>query len=179
MSSESAARATTVSGPVISVTPLSVDLGRMNVGSMANADYAISNTGDASLNLSSPTWTGPVQSVILSPLTIPAGGSGTMTVNVMPMAGGPFSGTATINSDAANGPFTVNFSGMGNTAPMLDPIGDKSGFAFVNLAFDVTASDAEGDALTFGVAGLPVGATFDSNTGHFDWTPGAADAGSY
>jgi PKD repeat protein len=62
---------------------------------------------------------------------------------------------------------------------MLDPIGDKSGFAFVNLAFDVTASDAEGDVLTLSSLGLPVGATFDTNTGHFDWTPGAADAGSY
>jgi PKD repeat protein len=92
-------------------------------------------------------------------------------------------GTVTYNSNASNaksdGSFTVIFSGIGNSAPVLDPIGDKSGFAFVNMAFDVTASDAEGDAITLGVSGLPVGATFDTNSGHFDWTPGAADAGSY
>jgi hypothetical protein len=179
MSSESAARATAVSGPIISVAPLSYDFGRVNVGTLPSTTFTISNTGDATLNLSPSTFTGPVFG-LGTPGSIAAGGSATSSLTIQPMAGGPFSGTVTYNSDATNGAFTVNFSGSGNTAPVLGSIGDKLNHpAFVNLAFDVLATDGEGDAISYGVTGLPVGATFDTNTGHFDWTPGAGDAGSY
>ena len=53
MSSESAARATAVSGPVISVSPLSNDFGTVNVGGSSSFCFTVSNTGDATLNLSS------------------------------------------------------------------------------------------------------------------------------
>src|SRR5512147_1416858 len=53
MSSESAARATAVSGPVITVSPLSYDFGRVNVGSGMDALFLCSNTGDADLTVSS------------------------------------------------------------------------------------------------------------------------------
>jgi PKD repeat protein len=178
MSSESAERATTVSTPVIDVSPLSHNFGRVNVGTFASTSFTVSNTGTADLHLSNPTLTGPVFTVSYPSMLAP-GASGPSNITIFAASGGPFSGTITYNSDASNGSFTVNFSGIGNTAPTLDPIGDKSGFAFVNMAFDVTASDAEGDAITLGVSGLPVGATFDTNSGHFDWTPGGADAGSY
>jgi hypothetical protein len=66
---------------------------------------------------------------------------------------------------------------MGNTAPVLNAIGNQTAAAFVMLAFDVSALDAEGDALTYSATGLPVGATLDPNTGHFEWTPAPLDAG--
>jgi hypothetical protein len=52
------------------------------------------------------------------------------------------------------------------------------------VAFDVTASDPDGDAITSLTASpLPPGATFDwtapSEVGHFSWTPGFSDAGSH
>ncbi|HEU4723731.1 MAG TPA: PKD domain-containing protein [Candidatus Eisenbacteria bacterium] len=178
MSSESAARATAVSGPVISVSPLSYDFGVVNVGSSASFCFTVSNTGDATLNLSSVSSSDAAFSSSASG-SIPAGGSMMACVSFTPSAGGPASGMMTFNSDASNGSFSVNVSGAGNTAPILDPIGDRSGNAFVNLSIDANASDAEGDVLTFGIVGLPVGATFDTNSGLFSWTPGAADAGSY
>jgi len=178
LSSESATRATTVSGPIISVTPLSNDFGTLNVGSSASFCFTVSNTGDADLNLASVS-SSDGQFASAAAGTIPAGGSMMACVTYTPSSGAAASAMMTFNSDASNGAFTVNVSGRGNTAPVLNPIGDKNGFAFVNLAFDVTASDAEGDALTFGVSGLPVGATFDTNSGHFSWTPGASDGGAH
>ena len=178
MSSESAARATAVSGPVISVSPLSNDFGTINVGSSSAFCFTVSNTGDADLNLASVS-SSDGQFASTASGTIPAGGSMLACVTYTPASGAAASGMMTFNSDASNGSFAVNVTGRGNTAPSLDPIGDKSGFAFVNLSFDVTASDAEGDLVTFGVTGLPVGATFDTNSGHFDWTPGGSDGGAY
>jgi hypothetical protein len=182
LSSESAARAAAVSGPIIFVSPLSNDFGTVNVGACSGPFiFTISNNGDADLNLSSVTSSsGDFSAVVGSMGPIPPMGSTTLSVDFCPTMGGPLMGTVDIMSDATNDPHvSVIVSGNGNTAPMLDPIGDKSAFAFVNLSFDVTASDAEGDALDFSVLGLPVGATFDAGSGHFSWTPGPADAGAH
>lgn len=179
MSSESAARATTVSGAIIDVTPLSHDFGRVNAGTCTGQfDFLISNTGDATLTISSFMVTG--EFTANGGLVIPAGGSEVLGVVFCPSAGGLASGSIMINSDATNDSHvTLIVSGNGNTAPVLAFIPNQSGFAFVNLAFDVSATDGEFDPITYGVTGLPVGATFDTNTGHFDWTPGASDAGVY
>ena len=178
LSSESATRAAAVSGPVISVSPLSNDFGVVNVGSSASFCFEVSNTGDADLTLSSVSSSDGQFSSSASGLISP-GSSMMACVTFMPSTGGPASATMTFNSDASNGAFMVNVSGAGNTAPVLDPIGDQNGNAFVNLFIDANASDAEGDVLSFGITGQPVGSTFDSNSGEFNWTPGAADAGSY
>lgn len=178
LSSESATRAAAVSGPVISVSPLSNDFGVVNVGSSASFCFTVSNIGDATLNLSSVSSSDGQYSSSASG-SISPGGSMLACVTFMPTSGGPSSAVMTFNSDASNGAFMVNVSGAGNTAPVLDPIGDRSGDAFVNIFIDANASDAEGDVLSFGLTGQPVGSTFDSNSGEFNWTPGAADAGSY
>lgn len=181
LSSESAARATAVSGPMISITPLSNDFGTVNVGNCsATFNFTILNTGDDVLNISGVTASAGFSASAGSPVVAAGGGTTTLSVQFCPTFGGPQAGVVTVNSDAVNAPSTsVNVSGNGNTAPTLDPIGDKSANAFVELAFDVTASDAEDDDLTFSVTGLPVGATFGSGSGHFSWTPGPADGGTY
>ena len=43
----------------------------------------------------------------------------------------------------------------------------------------VGATDPDGDALTFAITDLPSGASFDSSTGTFTWTPVGAQAGRY
>ena len=178
LSRDAATRAAAVSGPVISVSPLSHDYGRVNVGGNAPFSFTVSNTGDADLHLASVNSSNSDFSASGSG-TITPGGSMLVSTSFAPSAGGPASGMLTFNSDASNGSTSVNVTGAGNTAPTLDPIGNKSTSAFVNLAFTVTASDPESDPLTLSQTGLPVGATFDANTGHFSWTPGASDAGSY
>jgi len=180
MSSESAARATAVSGPVISTTFINHDFGRVNIGSFSSFCYDIRNTGDSPLTVTGTSSSSlAFVQAFTTPVVIPPGGGFPDTIRFQPPDCGPFAATITFISDATNGAWTVAASGTGNAAPVLNAIGNKSGFAFVNLAFDVTASDPCDDQLTFSVTGLPLGATFGTNTGHFDWTPGGADGGVY
>ena len=71
-----------------------------------------------------------------------------------------------------------------NTAPTLNPIGDKNATAGSALAFTATASDPDaGDTLTFslanGTAGsVPAGASITSG-GAFSWTPSGAQVGPH
>jgi hypothetical protein len=66
-----------------------------------------------------------------------------------------------------------------NTAPVLSPITDKSTHVGTSLSFTVTATDNEGGALVFSAAPLPSGATFDTGTRTFAWTPAPGAEGPY
>ncbi|WP_029917607.1 putative Ig domain-containing protein [Pelobacter seleniigenes] len=66
-----------------------------------------------------------------------------------------------------------------NTAPVLNSIGSKTVAEGSPLAFTVSASDVDGDSLSYSVSGLPVGANFNSSTRAFSWTPGFGAAGDY
>ena len=67
---------------------------------------------------------------------------------------------------------TVNEVDDQNQCPVLDPIGDKTVTEGQLLTFTATATDADGDTLTFSLINLiPPGAAIDPNTGVFTWTP--------
>ena len=63
----------------------------------------------------------------------------------------------------------------GNHPPVLTPIGDLQVETGTTLTFAVSATDADGDPITFGADDLPTGATFVDRT--FTWTP--EEIGSY
>ncbi len=70
----------------------------------------------------------------------------------------------------------IKYGGSGtpaNRAPVLDAIGDRTVLVGQQLSFNVTASDPDGDSLTFSASNLPGGASFDTVTGSFSWTPAA------
>ncbi|MEZ4867001.1 MAG: LamG-like jellyroll fold domain-containing protein [Caldilineaceae bacterium] len=68
----------------------------------------------------------------------------------------------------------------GNVAPVLDAIPAQSVTQGETLSFTATASDANGDPLTFSLGDAPDGATIDSTSGLFTWTPGVdVAAGPY
>ena len=181
LASQSAERATAVSGAVIGVTPLNYDFGTVNTGGSASFGFAVSNSGDADLNIAGAAPSDPQYVASFSAMTVPPGGASLMTVVFTPSSGAQSPASILIFSDAANGTYTVNVDGRGNTAPMLvfDPPSPAALNAFVAFTLQVSAMDAEADAVDFSATGLPVGATFDSNTGLFSWTPGPADAGMY
>ncbi|MBI2314517.1 S8 family serine peptidase [Candidatus Daviesbacteria bacterium] len=59
-----------------------------------------------------------------------------------------------------------------NNAPLsLNPIGNKSVNEGSELTFTAEADDEEGGTLTFSLIGAPTGATINSSTGTFSWTP--------
>ena len=73
------------------------------------------------------------------------------------------------------GPFII----LPNEAPILNSIGNKTVDAGSNLNFSISATDPNGDTLAYSAIGLPVGATFDTNSRTFSWTPSYNQAGSH
>jgi hypothetical protein len=67
--------------------------------------------------------------------------------------------------------------GSNNSAPVLAAISDKAVNENSLLSFTVTATDADGNAITYSAQNLPTGATFVGQT--FSWTPAPNQAGTY
>jgi len=66
-----------------------------------------------------------------------------------------------------------------NNAPVLAPINNKTVQEGQPLSFTITASDPDGDALSYSASPLPTGASFNTSTRTFSWTPGFDQAGNY
>jgi len=93
--------------------------------------------------------------------------------------------TATANGQVDTKTFTITVTPSGaDQAPTVTAPASESGTEGTLLTFTVTASDADGQAITsLTAAPLPTGATFTANaentSGTFSWTPSAGQAGSY
>ncbi len=66
-----------------------------------------------------------------------------------------------------------------NHTPQLDPIGNRSVAENQLLSIQLSASDLDGDGLTYWASPMPPGAGLNSATGAFLWTPGFDQAGTY
>jgi len=66
-----------------------------------------------------------------------------------------------------------------NFAPVMQSIGAKAVDEGSLLQFIVSATDSDGDPLTYSASNLPSGANFDSGTRTFSWTPRYDQAGVY
>lgn len=66
-----------------------------------------------------------------------------------------------------------------NGAPKLSGTPGSTAVAGQAYSFQPSATDPNGDRLTFTVAGLPGWATFDAQTGRISGTPSAAQVGAY
>jgi hypothetical protein len=76
-------------------------------------------------------------------------------------------------------PFTITVQPPPNRAPTLSGSPPTSVAAGTAYAFQPTASDPDGDALSFAITNRPAWATFDVATGRLSGTPSAAQAGTY
>jgi len=124
-------------------------------------------------------------------LHTPTSGTGivTTTISLAPTAGDV--GTHTASVTAASGSLSstksfqivVNAAGS-NQGPVVVAPALKHATVGAVLSFTVTASDADGDAITaLAATGLPSGATFTPNgtntSGSFSWTPVSGQQGDY
>jgi peptidoglycan/xylan/chitin deacetylase (PgdA/CDA1 family) len=67
-----------------------------------------------------------------------------------------------------------------NSAPTLDPINNQTVATGTPVAFTAHGVDLDvGDTLTYGISSLPTGATFNTTTGVFSWTPTSSDIGAH
>jgi len=76
-------------------------------------------------------------------------------------------------------PAPVTTTAPVNTAPVLSGTPATSVLAGSTYGFQPTASDANGDALTFTISGQPSWASFSTTTGRLTGTPTSAQVGSY
>ena len=184
LASDAAARASVVSA-TIDVDPLAADLGIVNIGSSSSTTFVITNGGETDLNIFSVVSSNPAFMVDAFPSTVAGnGGTGNLMVSFHPTMGTNESGVITINSDASNGAaFGVNVTGSGNAAPTLAAIGNKTAPAFVAINFSAVGTDDDdqvNDVVSYSVSpALPPGATFNTNSGAFSWTPSPSDVGTY
>jgi hypothetical protein len=63
--------------------------------------------------------------------------------------------------------------------PVLNPIGNKSIGEGQPLTFTISATDLDSLTLTYSASNLPPGASFDTVTHTFSWTPNTGQAGTY
>ena len=66
-----------------------------------------------------------------------------------------------------------------NNPPTISGTPSTSVEEGTSYSFTPTASDPDGDALTFSISGQPSWASFNTSTGTLSGTPGAADVGLY
>lgn len=127
-----------------------------------------------------------------SVITLPAGASfnaDTRLFSWTPASGQVGSHTAIFRvSDGAassdmNVSITVTSAGGGTTTanrpPIWNSLGTQTIRADQTLQFFVTASDPDGDSLTYSAFGLPSGASFDTLLRRFTWTPTSSQLGTY
>jgi hypothetical protein len=79
---------------------------------------------------------------------------------------------------ASLAPFQISVTSS-NAAPTISGSPATSVQAGSVYSFTPTASDPDGDVLTFSIDNLPPWASFDTGTGHFSGTPANMDAGTY
>jgi hypothetical protein len=75
--------------------------------------------------------------------------------------------------------FTITVSPAPNTAPVISGKPTTTVQAGTAYSFQPSASDADGDTLTFSISGKPLWATFAPNTGALTGTPAVTAAGTY
>jgi len=98
--------------PVLALNKNSIDFGSRNTGTSSNETFTISNTGNATLNVSSITSdTEPIFFVSPANGTVSTVGSLTVTVTFSPVAVQSYSGTITITSDGGTRTVTLNGAG--------------------------------------------------------------------
>ena len=76
--------------------------------------------------------------------------------------------------------FDVTATGQANVDPILNSIGSQSVSELQHLTFTATATDDNGDTLTFSLTGTtPSGASIHQDTGVFSWTPSESQDGTH
>jgi hypothetical protein len=95
---------------------------------------------------------------------------------------GSFAGIVISVSDgqtsAALPAFAITVSDAPNRAPTISGTPGTSVTQGTAYVFTPTASDPDGDTLTFSITNPPAWATFDPSTGRLQGTPGASDVGT-
>ncbi len=143
------------SSSVLTVSPLSVNFGNLNVGSSTTQNISLTNTGTTSLTISQITTSGIgfSSSGVTVPLTLTGGQSATLTARYSPSSAGSASGSITASSNASDPSVTISLTGTGTqTQPQITPNPANVAFGNVNVGGSspqtITFSNSGNAALT-------------------------------
>jgi hypothetical protein len=172
------------SAPAVSLSPTSLAFGNQTVGTTSGQQIVtLTNTGSASLTISSIALTAGTQFALTAPSsgsdcrtigTVAASGTCNIAVTFTPTTTGAQSDTVSINDSASGSPQTFGVSGTGVTATITAVSGSgqtaAAGTNFPNpLVVSVTSggSPISGETVTFAGAGVtfPSGDTAVTNSG--------------
>jgi MYXO-CTERM domain-containing protein len=92
---------------------------------------------------------------------------------------GSFSVSFTATDGTLSDTKTVNVTVTQNHPPVLTVPGAQKAVDGILLTFRVTGSDPDRDRVMLSVSGLPMGATFNGDTGVFSWKPDSSQVGDY
>ncbi|MBI2574383.1 tandem-95 repeat protein [Candidatus Woesearchaeota archaeon] len=144
---------------------------------------SVAENAALSFNISATDADG--NAITYSALNLPAGASlnassGALTWTPSFAQAGIYNVTfkATANSVEASEVVAITVSNT-DRAPVLSAIGSKSATENALLSFNISATDADGDSITYSAVNLPAGATLNASTGAFAWTPSYTQAGTY
>lgn len=168
----------------LSYNPAIVTVNSVTEGNLLNQSGASTYFNSGQINNVAGTITGVFGAIISPGQTVSAVG----TFAVITLTAGSTGGSSPltlsnvvvgdINGNAI--PVTVNSGTVSvNRPPVLANIGNKTVNEGQLLSFTVSATDPDGDPLTYSASSLPSGATFNSTTKTFTWTPSYRQAGSY
>jgi PKD repeat protein len=82
-----------------------------------------------------------------------------------------FGNTSKVTLDGTTFTLPETLIDVENAPPVFDDVGEQTMDLHETLTFTVSATDADGDALTYSAVSLPPGATFDSGSLTFSWAP--------
>jgi hypothetical protein len=109
--------------PAVSLSTISLSFSPRLVGTTsAPQPVALTNTGNASLNISSITASLPFAQTNNCPAVLAAAGNCTINVTFQPIVSGNATGTLTIVDNASGSPHTISLNGTGNPVPQPVPI---------------------------------------------------------
>jgi hypothetical protein len=116
--------------------------------------------------------------------TVPTGSQATLSdpTAIQPMFVVDLPGTYVVQLIVNDGtldstPATVRVTTV-NRPPILASIGNRTVVLGNTLVLQLTATDPDGDPLTFAVDPLPANANLDATSGRFTFTPGASQVGT-
>jgi Abnormal spindle-like microcephaly-assoc'd, ASPM-SPD-2-Hydin len=103
----------------LSTSVNSVNFGNVAIGSPGTQPVTLTNSGNASLNISQATISGSGFSMsgITTPMTLTAGQNATVSVQFAPQESGSVTGTISLVSNATNSPTLISLSGTGVQPP--------------------------------------------------------------
>lgn len=156
---------TVTGGPGVSLSPSSLPLSAQFVGTTGQPqNVTITNTGNASLTISSITASGDFSQTNTCGTAVSAGANCTISVTFKPTTGGTRTGTLSVSDNALGSPQTVGLTGTGQDFTVAPPSGSSTSASVApgqpaTYTLSVGGEGGLNQTVTFTCTGVPSEAT--------------------